>query len=76
MEIVLGRRSTIAYSYYPTTISGLTEVGDRLSCCSAVAWPEGCRNRSAGLQQHKGKAGLGMLLVIELLFLPSVGSRL
>ena len=48
---------------------------DRLSC-SAVARPEGCRNRCAGLQQSKGKAGLGKLLVIELFDIPSVGNQL
>ena len=52
-----------------------TQEDDRLSC-SAVARPEGCRNRSAGLQQHKGKAMLGKLLVIELFYLPGVGNQL
>ena len=44
--------------------------------CSAVERPEGCRNPSAGLQQHKGKARLGKLLVIELFYLRRVGNRL
>ena len=49
----------------------------RPTVSSDVARPEGCRNRSAGLQQHKGKAGLGqLLLVIELLYLRSVGNQL
>ena len=49
------RLPSVSTAFTPNVVNAKTTV----SAVVLVARPKGCRNRSAGLQQHEGKAGLG-----------------